>query len=64
MAMIITMSSVTDIWHILTIFTPQQPLAPCQINNTLFTAPLPDEMQIREGVIRPSFPPNGTTSDA
>lgn len=62
--MIKTMSSFVDIWHILTIFTPQQPLAPCQINDRPFTAPLPDEMQIREGFIRPSCPPNGTMSDA
>lgn len=54
MAMIITES----------IFTPKQPLAPCQINDTSFTAPLPDEMQIREGFIHWSFPPNGTMSDA
>lgn len=34
------------------------------MNDTSFAAPLPDEMQIREGFIRPSFPPNGTMSDA
>lgn len=34
------------------------------MNDTLFTALLPDEMQIREGFIHWSFPPNGTMLDA